>query len=248
MDESYAERAKKANVQSSSRNNVKPQTSRTLQDAIEVPSASTSDTLDSSPAHSSINTPATNLMIPPSVPVSSASSENTSPLPSANSLPPRNAWSDRSAWRTPQKTQNTPSSTSLVINGTKGHVISGSPAHDTQHEPRSRFASPAKAPTKSNQNNDPDPFVVNYNLTPSPLTDAQNWPQVGIATVPVSSPHRAKASLSSVPPNTVLSAPQTPVKSGHEGENDATPSKKTKGELARLRVEYCADLLVCSSY
>ena len=227
MDESYAERAKKATVQSNFRNNIKPKTSQRLHDAIEVPSASTSDTLDSSPA-------ATNLMIPLSVPVSSASSENASPLPSANSLPPRNAWADRSPWRTPQKAQSPANSSSVASNGPTSLTVLDSPVRDTQHDPRSRLTSPVKAPTKSNQSNDSDPFVVNYNLTPSSLVDAQNWPQVGIATSLLSSPHRTKASLSSVSSTTMLSAPQNPVKVEHESENDATPSKKSKGKKLLL--------------
>lgn len=230
MDGSYAERAKKATVQSSFRNNIKP---RIPHDAIEVPSASTSDTLDSSPAHSSVNTPATNLIIPPSIPVSSASSENTSPLPSANPLPPRNAWSDRSPWRTPQKPQRTANPPSVVTNGPAIHAVLESSVHETQHEPRSRLTSPAKAPTKINQPNDSDPFVVNYNLTSSSLADAQNWPQVGIATTSVSSPHHPKSSLPSVTPTTMMSTSHTPAKTGHEGENDGTPSKKSKGEKTK---------------
>jgi hypothetical protein len=230
MDESYAERAKKANVQPSFKNNFKPQVSRISHDAVDVPSASTSDTLDSSPAHSSTHTQASNLMMPPSIPVSSASSEQASPLRSVNSLPPRNAWSDKSPWRTPQKSHPAANSTTTVPNGSLNHAAMDSPAQVTPLETRSRFTSPVKAPTKSNQQNDSDPFVVNYNLNTTSLVDAQNWPQVGIATAPVSSPHHSKPSVSSVSSTTVISAPQTPAKTVLESENDATPSKKSKGK------------------
>jgi hypothetical protein len=229
MDESYAERAKKANFQPSFKNNSKPKVSRIPHDAVDVPSASTSDTLDSSPTHSSTHTPASNLIIPLSIPVSSASSEQASPLRSVNTLPPRNAWSD-SPWKASQKPPPPTNSIPTVLNGSLNHAATETPGQITSQEARSRFTSPAKALTKSNQQNDSDPFVVNYNLNTTSLVDAQNWPQVGIATTPVSSQHRPKPSVSSVSSINVISTPQTPAKGILESDNDATPSKKPKGK------------------
>ena len=231
MDESYAERAKRANLQPNFKNNFKPQGSRIAHDAVDVPSGSTSDTLDSSPAHSSTHTPTSNLVLPPSIPVSSASSEQASPLRSVNPLPPRNAWSDRNAWRTPQKPPSTATSTPLVPNGSRNPTGIDSSAQDMSQETRSRVKSPVKAPARPNQQNDSDPFIVNYNLNTSSLADAEHWPQVGNATAPVSSPLRPKPSVSSLPSATSVSVPQTPVKGVVESENEATPSKKSKGRF-----------------
>lgn len=226
MDESYADRAKKATLAPNSRNNIKISPPRMVQDAPGVVSSATSETLASSPALSASQAMTTSLPLPPSVPISAASSEQASPARSTLPLPSRNAWAERSARKSPQK-----ASPGADITGSQSDQLQTAQISQPQQprrDPTFAYTSPAKATQRSNAK-DNDPFVVKYNLNPPSLSDAQNWPQVGEPSHPVSPNHRTRTSGSSASSTTMVSAPITPAKPSDEQDTDQTPAKKIKG-------------------
>lgn len=225
MDDSYADRAKKAAVASNLRNNPKQMLSQSSLEPPGAISSSNSDTLDSSPAPSTSQTPATSLVLPPSVPMSSASSDQASPVRPLSSLPPRNAWSQQNPWKTPTKQPSTSNTATSITNLDKHQP----PPDMSPLSARSELhPSPVKTATKPAQKN-ADPFVVNYNLNVPSLTDASNWPQVGETTT---HQHRVRPSVSSTSSTVVTPASLPPPKPTGDNEMELSPSKKAKGEYS----------------
>lgn len=226
MDESYADRARKATLASNARLNVKHVVNQTSQDILPTTSSSTSETPASSSTPSQTQPSANSLMIPSPAPLSSASSDQASPLRTTSSLPSRNAWTERSAWKPPQKTPSALNSGDMAIETNGVHAVQATPS---RAEFPSSHASPVKGASRNSSNN-PDPFVVNYNLNPPSLTDAQSWPHVGDPVAPATSPQRSRPSLPSVPSLNTTSGPQVPSKISPDNDMDLSPSKKSKGE------------------
>jgi hypothetical protein len=226
MDDSYADRAKKATIASTLRNNAKQLLSQPTLEASGAPgaiSSSTSDTLDSSPALSTSQTPATSLIMPNSVPMSSASSDQASPARPAPSLSPANVWSQQSPWKTPTKQPPASNLPTPITNFDKHNPPSELSPFSVRSELHPSSLKAASRPSQRNV----DPFVVNYSLNAPSLADASNWPQVGESTAPQ---HRARPSASSTSSTIITSTPQAPMKPAYDTESELSPSKKAKGE------------------
>jgi hypothetical protein len=233
MDESYADRAKKATLAPNNRSNIKISPPKIAHDVPGAVSSSTSETLASSPALSASQTMTTSLPLPPSVPLSVASSEQVSPARSTLPLPSRNAWTERSARKSPQKAS--PGADTTGSQSDQSQTAQISQPQPPRRDPTAAYTPSAKATQRSNAK-DNDPFVVKYNLNPPSLSDTQNWPQVGEPSHPVSPNHRTRPSGSSASSATMVSAPITPAKLSNEQDSDQTPAKKAKGMYFRFLV------------
>ncbi|CCA71035.1 hypothetical protein PIIN_04970 [Serendipita indica DSM 11827] len=221
MDDSYAERARKAAAAPKSRNNVKNSASQHVPEPVGVPSSSSSATLDSSPALSAAQTATTSLAPPLSINMSSTFSEQASPVRTS----PRNAWSERGSLKTPQKAQAT---TTLVVPHANSDNLSMKPDTLTSVRTDDGGHIPTKVGQMPSSRAKSDPFVVNYNHVAPTLADAQNWPQVGEASATASSPRHARPSPSSVSPLNIVSGSQTPAHPVSEGEADQSGGDKKK--------------------
>ena len=215
MDDSYAERARKAAAAPKSRNNVKSMVSPYAPEPVGVPSSSTSETLDSSPALSVAQTTTTSLALPLSIPISSASSDQASPVRAS----PRNAWSERGLFKTPQKAQST---TTPAVPHANADILLIKPDATTRVRPGDTGHTPTKLGQTPSTRTKNDPFVVKYNHVAPNLTDAQSWPQIGEA----SSPRHTRPSASSVSSVTMVSGSQTPANPASESEGDQLGAKR----------------------
>ncbi|KAG8785542.1 hypothetical protein FRC15_001167 [Serendipita sp. 397] len=234
MEESYAERAKKATVSSRFRSQVKQLDPSGGSEATGASSSAISETLGSSPALSVTQTTPTSAAQPHSVTILSESSHQASPERKATALPVRNVWSERQG-KAHQKSQPVSHVPDSMINpekssSSKNEVPSKSKMQGSKGSVQASSSSSASKPTVNND----DPFVVKYNLAPPSLADTQSWPQVGDALVPPTSVQRVKSSSASASPlSAAISGSHTPIKTPSEHDGDLSPTKKHKGEKTK---------------